>query len=165
MVASTDFLQAKSKTTYDVLYSKLTTRNFSLWSNIPWLCDIISGHQLYVVTTVARENRGTQSSKHQGAETEGERQRKVSLPMFIFIAIICSAQSTGSCLQCFWKRNIPPSNKRILWQSKKVQKDVNLRNYCPLEVPITWLGVRGLKSVFFLPCWWMEALHYPHLLS
>lgn len=27
-MSSTDFLQAKSKTTYDVLFSKMTTKNF-----------------------------------------------------------------------------------------------------------------------------------------
>lgn len=164
MVASTNFLQAKSKTTYDVLYSKLTTRSFSLWSNIPWLCDIISGHQLHMVIAAARENRGTQSSKHQGAETEGEGQRSVLAHVYLYCYhMFCTEH--WQLLTVLLERNIPPSNKRILWQSKKVQKDVNPRNYRPLEVPITWLGVRGLKSVFFLPCWWMEGLPYPHLLS
>lgn len=83
--------------------------------------------------------------KASGSRNRRERTKRRSPGphLFIFIASMCSAQSIGSGWWCFWKRKILPSNKRSLWLSKKVQKDMNLRNSRPLEVPIRWLA-RGV---------------------
>lgn len=73
MVTPPDFLQAKSKT---------TSRNFLTLKNTPWP---------YMVATAARKSGSAQSSKHQGAGTEGKGQRgRLLAHMYLSLLQACA---------------------------------------------------------------------------
>ena len=117
-----------------------------LSSNTPWFCDVISGHQLYVVTTAAGDNRSAQSSKHQGAETEEEGKRRYPCPnLFTFIAIMCSAQSIGS-----WGNSSQQ-------QEKPLTVNISTTRYEPKKFP-------PLQGAYYMPLGAFEPCLLPPVL-
>lgn len=94
-------------------------------SNKPWLCDVISGHQLHTVTTTARENRSVRSSKHQGAETEEEGQKGFYLSLLQ--SHVLHRAMEVAC-NPFGEEIFLPETKEASDNQWKYKPDVKLRN-------------------------------------